>query len=148
MITIRPHKQSDTDFIYTSWANSYRPFCRWLPKKEYQRAYSRAINASLGDSNNQTWVACLEGNEDFIAGWIHGSEGIVHYVFVRPDLRRNLIPVYPIAEDLLARVHKSGTMLYTHWTRDWSDFLGALKSYYSYRPDCFRPNLPRKEEKK
>lgn len=148
MINIRPHKTSDTDFIFTSWVNSYRPFCRWLPKSHYQRAYSRAIQGSLDDKETQTWIACLEDNEDFIAGWVHGSEGIVHYVFVRPDLRRGLIPSYPIANDLLEKVFKPCNTLYTHWTRDWEDYLRPWKDDYIYRPDCFRPTLPRKEEKK
>jgi len=145
MLKIRPYKQTDNDFIYTSWVNSYRPFCRWMPKRQYQRAYSNAIDRSLEAPDSITKVACLGTNEDVIIGWVHGAENLLHYLFVRPDFRFSILPHFPVADMLTQEIHKSGELLYTHWT---FDFRRRLNDSYTYRPDCWRPNLDAKKETK
>lgn len=140
MIKIRPYQPSDDPFIFTSWANSLRPFVRWVPKSEYQRIYSRAIRASLDECT--TWVACLQDMPDAVVGWIHGTDDVIHYLFVRQNYRD--LPAYPIANNLTEQlVDINKQILYTHWT---FDFRRRLRDNYVYRPDLFRPELPRRSK--
>lgn len=139
MIRTRPYKPSDLGYIYTTWANTNRKNVQWISRAEYSRLIYSAIKASL--SQDKTYIACLEDNEDIIIGWIHGSKDLIHYIFVRAGYRD--LPTIPIANQLQEKFETGERDLYyTHWSVDWRK---RIRDNYLYKPDLFRPELPRKE---
>jgi GNAT superfamily N-acetyltransferase len=86
MIAIREYKSLDEDFIYHSWLASVDHSVPGV-KKITRRIIDRCVKSRT------VLIACEEKDQDHILGWIaYGDDfnfPVLHYVFVKKNLRRN-----------------------------------------------------------
>ena len=72
-------------FILNSWLKSYR----WSDKDnaDYFRNLSPRIKQLI--KTNRVMVATLAGEPDCYVGWVCGTQGVLHYVYVKSVFRRD-----------------------------------------------------------
>lgn len=72
------------NYILSTWLKSYIPVIRkWLGKDAPLR-YEQEAAETLWE---QTWIVTSEEDEFTIHAWVAGVPGVLHYVYVPPDLR-------------------------------------------------------------
>lgn len=116
MITLRPMKVEDYNFISNSYLKSYRnaPGVSILDNSIYYDEFKKRLDYLL--LNTECIVACHVDDPDQIFGYRIGSKPIIHYVYVKWPFRR-----LGIAKQLLADYNLgNGATVVTHQPRGWS----------------------------
>lgn len=89
MITIRPAKESDLNYVVSSWIRSvrgqypYKLFCKPAMTKYSDRVQRMVYGHS------QVTVAADAKDEDVILGWMVHDPGVLHFAWVKLPFRRN-----------------------------------------------------------
>ena len=129
-IILREGRESDRNLVLQSWIRSHRGY--WFGRKVADASYSKGqewLCKRLLD-RCALLVAAFDEDPDFIAGWACTSTGTVHYVWIRPALRRK-----GIAKRLLAPYLDQPTT-YTHppawWLEEDGEHIPAAWSYNPY----------------
>lgn len=99
LITIRDARVSDQAFIFSSFLKGLyygNEYYRQIDKDVFMRKYKEVLNHLLIKSVCK--VAHTLEDEDNLVGYVIYEPGVLHYVFVKPALRRfgvakQLIPV-------------------------------------------------------
>lgn len=89
--TIREHRESDIAFIVDSWLKSYRgsTFARYVRGDEYYTGHRHAIERAMRRAATTILVAHAPDDTETILGWIcYEHPGVLHYLFVRPLVRK------------------------------------------------------------
>jgi GNAT superfamily N-acetyltransferase len=92
LCTIREARAGDAPFILSSWLHSFRAESKQLGQENgyldpdtygtgHRRLIQRAFDAG------QVYVATAPDDDDTLYGWACGSPGVLHYAFVKLDLR-------------------------------------------------------------
>ena len=131
MLDIRNARISDADFITATWLRNYRnaPFVKDIPNKAYFYYQHKLIEALFDrcdekkvvydgsrvvDTEDGTFLAT--GDTQFIKAWIVAdatTEGlIVHYIYVRPEFRRQGLATELI--NYLLDKYDLSAVFYTH----------------------------------
>lgn len=92
---LRPAATTDRSYVFATWMRSY-----WLTQRNAGLSYE-AYHAGQARRVERLWrstmVACREAAPDTIHGWVCGSAGLLHFVYVpdgdpkgvgKPSLRR------------------------------------------------------------
>ena len=86
MISLRPYRPLDEDFLYHSWLSSLDRSIRGV-----NNAVRPLIDHCVGSGG--VLVACSEDDLDHILGWLAFSEldgsRVLHYAFVKKSMRGN-----------------------------------------------------------
>lgn len=121
-------------------SKKYRPFIistwlRWLRRKNemfklidpesYYVNYSKYINHILDRPNVTINVAVLSDDHDVALGWSVYEGEKLHFVFIKPDLRK-----LGISNDLIPKNIKS----FSHITSDWLEIWPVKFSTAKYNP--------------
>jgi GNAT superfamily N-acetyltransferase len=132
---VRPVATGETDFVYSSWLNSYEdsPFARGIRKSIYFDRQRRLIN-SISARGGKLLVATHPEAPDAVLGWVCVEEpDFVHYVFVKQAWRR-----MGVASLLLEQA--SARFKYTHRTAVGESFVlkrfpgaGVYDPYAAFR---------------
>jgi hypothetical protein len=83
-LLLRPATVTDRAFIFATWMRSYREQHRDVDYEQYHRCQVRRVER-LWD---RAHIVCREQAADTIHAWVCGSPGVLHYVYVPPNLRR------------------------------------------------------------
>lgn len=126
---VRPLQDTDTDGIILDWLTAYRT-SRWagcVPNNEYNAVYTAAIGQlwqrgafvhvctnPLRPEQTLGW-SCTE--------WTRKSEPVVHFVYVRPAVRRNGIATALLAA---AGIDAHSHFAYTYRTDDAAYFPAGM----------------------
>jgi hypothetical protein len=106
-VVLRDWKPSDRNFVIDSWVRSYRGSTSALiPESIYFDSQRRLINALL--ERCQITIAGFDEDPDTILGWACTSSSAIHYVWVRPQFRKQ-----GIAKAMLAQFINAPAV-YTH----------------------------------
>ena len=79
-------------FVYASWLNGLRygnDFFKLIDKDAYYASYHKYITSVLSRRGSRLRIAVLSEDEDVALGWSLDEGEILHYVFVKEDLRKN-----------------------------------------------------------
>lgn len=82
-LLLRPAKVTDRAFVFATWMRSYRQTQHLVEYESYHRGQVRRVER-LWD---RARIICREPSPDTIHGWVCGDTGLLHYVYVPPDLR-------------------------------------------------------------
>jgi hypothetical protein len=122
-------REEDVPFILSTWLSSYRdsPWAGVIPNNKYQDVYGEAVSQLISRGSTLT-VVHSPMDENHLLGWActektRKSEPVVHFVFVKPDLRRNGIATAALAK---AGVDHRQHFAYTFRTRDAAYFDGGM----------------------
>jgi GNAT superfamily N-acetyltransferase len=92
----RELKESDRDFVFSSWLFSFKgasPFAKRIRGKDFYKNHQKVIENIIERPTLMTCVACLEDDPDVILGFIiwEQDQGTVsvHYIFVKEIYRGN-----------------------------------------------------------
>lgn len=112
MIKIRPMKALDEDFVYHSWLSSldrHIPGCRRMART--------LIDHCVKDKT--IFIACPDEHEDHILGWLaYGDDysfPVLHYIFVKKDLRGHKIGKTLLSSCLPMTSEPILTSFWSHW---------------------------------
>lgn len=109
MYSVRPAKESDKAFIYSTFLRGVyygHPFFTAIEKSAFFAHYPRVLDKLLSVADVQ--VLCLSEDQDLILGFSITRPNIIDYVFVKPAWRKQG----------LAKLLLPGTYEYvTHITR-------------------------------
>jgi GNAT superfamily N-acetyltransferase len=88
VVKIRPAAEADLRFIFDSWIESYRrsKYTRDLAGIIYRNEHSPRIRSAL--SRCKVLVACDKSDENQIAGYVVFEPPILHYLYVKREMRR------------------------------------------------------------
>lgn len=120
-IVIRHALPEDAAYILATWLRFYKgnsPFTKRIRHKVYYRWHPRIIEAVLSRPATKAFIAHPTGESEVIFGYLvtewRGERPLVHFVFVKEELRR-----MGIGRALLeaSRVDLSQA-IFTHWTYD------------------------------
>ena len=77
--------QEHRSYILSTWVKSYQPFLRkWLPNLDK----AAELEGKLAETHwEQTSIVTSPSDEFTIHAWVAGLPGVLHYVYVPPDLR-------------------------------------------------------------
>lgn len=121
LYVLRSGLPSDHPFVVDSWVKSYQSYCltrdcehcggagRIYRGQRFLRGHKRLIREILARPATALLVACHPEDSDVILGWAVTEAGVVHYVFVKRDVRR-----VGIAKALLAPFLDASQVIYTH----------------------------------
>ena len=77
--------EAHRNFILSTWVRSYSPFLRkWLGKDTDLQKEEALCSETLWTS---TWVVSTNDDPFVVHAWACGSPGLLHYVYVPPELR-------------------------------------------------------------
>lgn len=112
---LRGQRESDRNFILSSWKMSYRDTMGEVPSGHYFEIMKKRIDRIQRDGAG-VLVACWEEDDDHILGWcVFGPcPGVVHYVYVRETERRRGVARELVRAALLRT--KGSVVMATHWT--------------------------------
>jgi GNAT superfamily N-acetyltransferase len=83
-LPVYPASKTHRSFILATWVKSYAPVLRkWLGDGIGLEEEAQQAETLWG----QTLVCGSENDEFTIHAWVCGSPGVLHYVYVPPDLR-------------------------------------------------------------
>lgn len=88
---IRPMGLKDHGFVRDAWLRSGcdAPGARWVPHALYLRLQADRVERWLSQHGKETHVACAEGEDDVLLGFICSpAPAVVFYLYVKHDLRR------------------------------------------------------------
>lgn len=96
---IREAKDSDMDFIYSSWLKSFREshYAGVIPMNAYYKVYSPILKGLIFDRPGARILVATNPEEDDprheLLGWIAREPGklmnVLHYVYVKEAFRRH-----------------------------------------------------------
>ena len=119
LFLLRAGHAGDHPFVVDSWVKSYQSYAlsrdcehcnnagRIYRGNRFLRGHKRLIRDILARSGTALLVACHPDDPEPILGWACSENGVLHYVFVKKDVRR-----VGVASALLAPFG-AGTV-YTH----------------------------------
>jgi GNAT superfamily N-acetyltransferase len=126
-VIVRSGKPIDHDYIGHTWVRNDSHTAR---SKECRRCYfyeqPRLIDLILGRTTSIVKVAHLEDDEDAIMGFAVAEPGVLHYLYVRKEVRRQ-----GIARKLMSYVGLGDNAEYTHKP---SFFGMKIKETWIYNP--------------
>ena len=99
------------NLVFATWLKSYQTssiHAKGIPKDLFFAEHHRLIER-IFERDPVVRLAVLPDDHDVVLGWVVGTPGIVHYVYVKPSFRR-----YGIARALLKPFGDKFT--YTHAT--------------------------------
>lgn len=105
-VVIRPARESDMAYVYDTWLKALRPEYPDMRTGDYFAWMRARIDQHVIDGVVGGWVAHPEGEPDVIWGWAAWNLEAVHFVYVRPEHRRqgigralvgDLVPHMPIS---------------------------------------------------
>lgn len=109
---VREGRETDLGLVYDSWAQSFydAPAVRGAPRGLYFAGMRPRIRRLL--ERGRLLVACDIADEDTLLGWAcceDTAPGVLHYVFVRKDVRGGGVAraLIEAAGDIGAYSHKS-----------------------------------------
>lgn len=127
-IRIRPHNDTDTDFIYASWLHHYRfssDFARNIRTHLYYEFHHKVIERIL-ERKAKVRIACLKDDPDVIVGYLvyEGQDDapVIHFCFVKKAFRQ-----MGVAKSLVQGLALDNAY-FTHRTKDCSWLIGHRKS--------------------
>lgn len=88
LITYRPFREADMNFILDSWLKTLRvnnELYRLIDKEIYKAVYPKIVHNLVHTCI--TKVACLKEDEDVIIGYACHSDETLHWVFVKNQWR-------------------------------------------------------------
>jgi len=96
--------KADESFIYSSWLKSFRdaPAVSGVSNTVYFKCHHDLVEAILNDPSVSTHIACAPDDDSQIFGYIVGSVGVCHWVYVKHPLR-----TVGIAKELMALIKPS-----------------------------------------
>ncbi len=129
MWPVRPLVDADTDGILLDWLAAYRT-SKWagcVPNNEYNSVYTSAIQ-QLWVRGASVHVATNPLRPEQVLGWCctertRKDEPVVHFVYVRPAVRRNGICTALLAA---AGIDVYEHFAYTYRTDDAAHFASAM----------------------
>lgn len=146
MIKLRPMRDDDLDFVFSSYLRSYKygnPLADMISTGDFFHHQRLNIMAILASESSTAIVACLPDDEDIILGFAITEPQIVHFVYVKADWRNQ-----GIAKEMLkeARVNLDIKTSFTHWTEYalYLDFKGRYPCLI-YNPKLFNWKVPDEE---
>ena len=130
---VRHGRETDWPFLIASWVRSHAD--TWLSSAlghTYVQEHSRAVKEWLAHPGTQVRVAVDPSDSDAILGFAVWFGSIVHYVYVRPGMRR-MGCAKAMLEDL-----KADECTYTHRISKGTRYSSALiPETWSYNPYLF-----------
>jgi hypothetical protein len=98
---IRPMSKADEPFAYSSWLKSFRdaPAVSGVSNTVYYKCHHDLVEAILSDPNTVAHIACAPDDDSQIFGYIVGSAGVCHWVYVKHPFR-----TFGLARDLVALI--------------------------------------------
>jgi GNAT superfamily N-acetyltransferase len=134
LVETRPMTEGDRSYVFSTWLNSYWPTAsgiryRHRSKVDYQRTHDARIKLALLEGMRVT-VGFDSEFPGVIVGWVAHTNGTLHFLYVRKELRRN-----GVARELLATA--SGLWAHSHATADLARLRAAGALHTVYRPGHF-----------
>lgn len=122
-IQIRKFIDPDTDFIYSSWLNSYKndsSFARKIARSIFFKWHQKIVKIILSRPSTTISIACFDEMPEVILGYmIHEKQkededekDIIHFVYVKKDYRKQGIAKLLIESQ---SIHLNES-LFTHFT--------------------------------
>lgn len=108
VLEIRPAREADTNFIYSSWLRSYKwgnSFLRGLPDYLYYPHMTQLIDYLIKVRNVKIEVVCLREDSDIIVGYVVKEHRTVHFLFVKEAWRKLGIAKSLVPKDLALVTH-------------------------------------------
>lgn len=92
LINVRPNRQEDLNFIYSTWLNGLKygnDLFSLIPPKIYFSEYSKILETLIHADTTEVKVAALIEDPDVIIGYsvLHPPH-ILHWIFVKPPWRK------------------------------------------------------------
>lgn len=111
MVRIRPMRDSDLNFVRSSWLKSYRRTVPDVLNDVYFRLHWEVAMGLLDRPGVRSLVACSSADDDQLIGWACGEPGaggkgraLAHYCYVKHTFRG-----MGIARQLVSEVLSGGT---------------------------------------
>jgi len=119
VLTFKAHvPKSYESLIFSTWLNSLRygnEYFKLIEAEPYFKAYSAYITQILSRPNTRVRIAVLTDEPDTALGWAIDEGEVLHYIFVKKDLRRN-----GIGNALLSKNIKTFSHLTTQGLKLWN----------------------------
>lgn len=87
---LRAAEPGDRSYVLDTWLSSYRrsPWAEQLPEWAYWSKYGHVGLVEELAYQSLVTVACLPETPSWIYGWCCSGPGVLHYVFVRHEFRK------------------------------------------------------------
>jgi hypothetical protein len=136
-ISIRSVRDSDWNFILSSWKQSYRDSEPMVPNHIYFAEMHARIE-HLKQGGARFLVACDPNDQDFIVGWLCDTpDGALHYVYVRQSMRLADVAKRLSAQKMRARMG-GGSIVCTHWTKASEEINKKHPGVLRYEPSLLK----------
>lgn len=134
-----PRNKEETGFLYSNWLKSYKPSrdVGPVPNNLYWKLISETIAQILAIDGTKVVMAVAPDDTDQLFGFICSTGPVVHFVYVKPSLRRQ-----GVGKALLTTaVERDQPFKYTFRTRD-AKYLAKTVGTYDPRPVRSKPESP------
>ena len=145
VVALRPAAgDADRDFVQTTWMTAYKAgrTGRWrnTSLRRWWEGHA-ALVASVFDRSS-VMIACLPNEPDVTLGWMATEGPCLHFVYVRPNLRRSGIAT-ALRRDVEGRLGKRLRFIShpTNNSRKWLNSWNLIESY----AHAFYPPQPEKD---
>jgi GNAT superfamily N-acetyltransferase len=134
-VVLRPVRESDLNFIRSSWLKSYRPLYTMVPNPVYYAVYHGVVEGLLARPTSRTVVACASDHDDHILGYAcaEPTEQRFHWAYVKEPFRRIGIG-RALVRDALVGAAPGGGVIVTHTLPDGIAKLVVGEMGWSVRP--------------
>lgn len=131
-IAFRPYKESDLNFIRSSWSSSYyrgADYTKFMSPKEFNDQHRPIRDELLLSPNVAIIIACNPNDEDLILGWIlvetKEDQFILHYLYVKEVFRRE-----GLGRELVRKAINDNKVQVTHMTGRAQKIIRSFKAKY------------------
>lgn len=92
LVKYRPHKESDINFIYSTWLKSYRQssWAEMMPNSVFFSQHAEIIKQIIARPTTSITIICNPEDEEQVYGYLvsEANHSILHFAYIKYNYRK------------------------------------------------------------